>query len=119
MQTLRALSRDGRTVIASVHQPSSEVFELFDQLFLLSGGKTVYFGQASEAYEVRTLAVCITHILYYKSGALMQTGFLQFFAQAGFPCPSLRNPSDHFLRCINSDFDKVKATLTGSMKLRV
>ncbi|XP_077247206.1 white-brown complex-like protein [Tasmannia lanceolata] len=91
-QTLRALSRDGRTVIASVHQPSSEVFELFDRLYLLSGGKTVYFGKASEAYE--------------------------FFAQAGFPCPALRNPSDHFLRCINSDFDKVKATLKGSMKLR-
>lgn len=91
-QTLRALSRDGRTVIASIHQPSSEVFELFDRLFLLSGGKTVYFGEASEAYE--------------------------FFAQAGFPCPSLRNPSDHFLRCINADFDKVKATLKGSMKLR-
>ena len=44
---------------------------------------------------------------------------MQFFAQAGFPCPSLRNPSDHFLRCINSDFDKVKATLKGSMKMRV
>ncbi|XP_050380286.1 ABC transporter G family member 11 [Argentina anserina] len=91
-QTLRALARDGRTVIASIHQPSSEVFELFDQLYLLSGGKTVYFGQASEAYE--------------------------FFSQAGFPCPALRNPSDHFLRCVNSDFDKVKATLKGSMKLR-
>ncbi|KAJ6839413.1 ABC transporter G family member 11-like [Iris pallida] len=91
-QTLRSLSRDGRTVIASIHQPSSEVFELFDRLFLLSGGKTVYFGQTSEAYE--------------------------FFAQAGFPCPSLRNPSDHFLRCINSDFDKVKATLKGSIKIR-
>ncbi|CAI8593471.1 unnamed protein product [Vicia faba] len=91
-QTLRALARDGRTVIASIHQPSSEVFELFDQLYLLSGGKTVYFGQASEAYE--------------------------FFEQAGFPCPALRNPSDHFLRCVNSDFDKVKATLKGSMKLR-
>ncbi|XP_043700169.1 ABC transporter G family member 11 [Telopea speciosissima] len=91
-QTLRGLSRDGRTVIASIHQPSSEVFELFDRLYLLSGGKSVYFGQASEAYE--------------------------FFAQAGFPCPALRNPSDHFLRCINSDFDKVKATLKGSMKMR-
>lgn len=45
--------------------------------------------------------------------------YVQFFAQAGFPCPALRNPSDHFLRCINSDFDKVKATLRGSMKLRV
>ncbi|THG08100.1 hypothetical protein TEA_024626 [Camellia sinensis var. sinensis] len=42
-QTLRGLSRDGRTVIASIHQPSSEVFELFDRLYLLSGGKTVYF----------------------------------------------------------------------------
>lgn len=39
-------------MIASIHQPSSEVFELFDRLYLLSGGKTVYFGQASEAYEV-------------------------------------------------------------------
>ncbi|KAG8378584.1 hypothetical protein BUALT_Bualt07G0000800 [Buddleja alternifolia] len=97
-QTLRGLSRDGRTVIASIHQPSSEVFELFDRLYLLSSGKTIYFGQASEAYEARTL--------------------LKFFAQAGFPCPALRNPSDHFLRCINSDFDKVKATLKGSMKLR-
>ncbi|PHT98428.1 ABC transporter G family member 11 [Capsicum chinense] len=93
-QTLRGLSRDGRTVIASIHQPSSEVFELFDRLYLLSGGKTVYFGQASEAYEAR------------------------FTLSTGFPCPALRNPSDHFLRCINSDFDKVKATLKGSMKLR-
>ncbi|RLN18038.1 ABC transporter G family member 11-like [Panicum miliaceum] len=91
-QTLRGLARDGRTVIASVHQPSSEVFTLFDCLYLLSGGKTVCFGKASEACE--------------------------FFSQAGFPCPPMRNPSDHFLRCINSDFDKVKATLKGSMKTR-
>jgi len=57
-QTLRGLARDGRTVIASIHQPSSEVFELFDMLFLLSGGKTVYFGQASQACEVVILDSC-------------------------------------------------------------
>ncbi|KAM1442679.1 hypothetical protein COP2_010523 [Malus domestica] len=91
-QTLRALARDGRTVIASIHQPSSEVFELFDQLYLLSSGKTSSYGHIGR--------------------------FFQFFSQSGFPCPALRNPSDHFLRCINSDFDKVKATLKGSMKLR-
>lgn len=45
--------------------------------------------------------------------------FLQFFAEAGFPCPSRRSPSDHFLRCINSDFDIVTATLKGSQRLRV
>lgn len=44
---------------------------------------------------------------------------MQFFAQAGFPCPDRRNPSDHLLRCVNSDFDNVKATLQGYMKLEV
>lgn len=107
-------------MIASIHQPSSEVFELFDQLYLLSGGKTVFFGQASEAYEVRSNISFYFAFDFAENGGLIYIGlFLQFFAQAGFPCPALRNPSDHFLRCINSDFDKVKATLKGSMKLRV
>uniref|UniRef100_I1P5Z1 ABC-2 type transporter transmembrane domain-containing protein n=1 Tax=Oryza glaberrima TaxID=4538 RepID=I1P5Z1_ORYGL len=44
--------------------------------------------------------------------------FLQFFAETGFPCPSRRNPSDHFLRCVNADFDDVAAAMKGSMKLR-
>ncbi|XP_010544179.1 PREDICTED: ABC transporter G family member 12 [Tarenaya hassleriana] len=92
IQTLRNIARDGRTVVSSIHQPSSEVFALFDDLFLLSGGETVYFGEAKSAIE--------------------------FFAEAGFPCPRKRNPSDHFLRCINSDFDAVAATLRGSQRLR-
>eukprot|EP00261_Vitis_vinifera_P015425 XP_003635438.1 PREDICTED: ABC transporter G family member 11 [Vitis vinifera] len=70
---------DGITVIASIHQPSSEVFEVFHNLCLLSSGKTVYFGSASMAKE--------------------------FFDSNGFPCPALRNPSDHYLRTINKDFD--------------
>ncbi|KAJ4724325.1 ABC transporter G family member [Melia azedarach] len=92
IQTLRNIAGDGRTVISSIHQPSSEVFALFDDLFLLSSGETVYFGEAKSAVE--------------------------FFAEAGFPCPSRRNPSDHFLRCVNSDFDTVTATLKGSQRIR-
>ena len=42
----------GRTIIASIHQPSSEVFHLFHNLCLLSSGRTVYFGPASAANEV-------------------------------------------------------------------
>lgn len=53
IQTLRSIARDGRTVVSSVHQPSSEVFALFDDLFLLSGGETVYFGEAKTAVDVR------------------------------------------------------------------
>ncbi|KAK9949495.1 hypothetical protein M0R45_005013 [Rubus argutus] len=59
-----------------------EFFELFQNLCLLSSGETVYFGPASNAE--------------------------QFFSSNGFPCPTLRNPSDHYLRTINQDFDVVR-----------
>ncbi|XP_078162927.1 ABC transporter G family member 1-like [Carex rostrata] len=76
--------REGMTVVAAIHQPSSEVFELFHGLCLLAYGKTVYFGPAKDTSE--------------------------FFTSNGFPCPPLRNPSDHFLRTINKDFDKDEST---------
>lgn len=53
VQALRNIAHDqARTVISSIHQPSSEVFALFDDLFLLSGGQTVYFGPANKAVDV-------------------------------------------------------------------
>ncbi|KAL4363119.1 hypothetical protein GQ457_04G003650 [Hibiscus cannabinus] len=83
MRKIASLNRrDGvrRTIVAAIHQPSSEVFHLFHNLFLLSAGQTVYFGALPAANE--------------------------FFAVNGFPCPTLQNPSDHFLKSINKDFDK-------------
>ncbi|KAM3232852.1 hypothetical protein P3L10_018211 [Capsicum annuum] len=50
------------------------------------------------------------------SGLDSSSATCEFFAEAGFPCPSFRNPSDHFLRCVNFDFYKVKATLRGPIK---
>ncbi|KAK3205238.1 hypothetical protein Dsin_019284 [Dipteronia sinensis] len=91
VEILKNVAHSGRTVISAIHQPSSEVFALFDDLFLLSGGETVYFGEAKLATK--------------------------FFAEAGFPCPSRRNPSDHFLQCINSDFDDVRAVLIESHRI--
>ncbi|KAF3632129.1 ABC transporter G family member 11 [Capsicum annuum] len=72
--------RQGRTIISSIHQPSADVFNLFHSLCILSSGRTVYFGPASEAIE--------------------------FFGSNGFPCPLHQNPSDHFLKTINKDFDE-------------
>ncbi|KAK4353913.1 hypothetical protein RND71_026107 [Anisodus tanguticus] len=92
--------QDGRTVVASIHQPSSEVFQLFHNLCLLSSGRTVYFGSISDAN--------------------------QYFALNGFPCPTMRNPSDHYLRTINKDFDvdiekgvSGKATATEAINILV
>lgn len=70
---------EGMTIVAVVHQPCSEVFELFHGLCLLAAGQTIYFGPAANAAE--------------------------FFTSNGYPCPPMRNPSDHFLRTINRDFE--------------
>ncbi|XP_058007237.1 ABC transporter G family member 1-like isoform X2 [Hevea brasiliensis] len=83
MSRIASLGRnDGirRTIIFSIHQPSSEVFQLFNNLCLLSSGKMVYFGPASAANE--------------------------FFTLNGFPCPTYQNHSDHFLKTINKDFGR-------------
>ncbi|KAL6348110.1 hypothetical protein AAG906_039265 [Vitis piasezkii] len=81
MSRITGLDRQhGRTIITSIHQPSCEVFALFDNLCLLSSGRTVYFGPAHAADE--------------------------FFSSNGFPCPTHQNPSDHFLKSINKDFEE-------------
>ncbi|KAF7803745.1 ABC transporter G family member 11 [Senna tora] len=69
-----------RTIVASIHQPSNEIFQLFHNLCLLSSGETVYFGPVSAA--------------------------IKFFASNGFPCPTLQNPPDHFVKTINKDFEQ-------------
>ncbi|KAL2607644.1 hypothetical protein R1flu_026217 [Riccia fluitans] len=92
VSTLRNLAHDGRTVLCSIHQPSSEVFQLFGTLCLLSSGRQVYFGNLP--------------------------GALKFFERTGFPCPPLQNPADHYLHCINSDFDIVQKSLKTTISLR-
>ena len=48
-RALRAIADTGRTVIATIHQPSLAVFELFDDLLLMKkGGHTVFFGELGE-----------------------------------------------------------------------
>ncbi|KAJ7981037.1 ABC transporter G family member 3 [Quillaja saponaria] len=83
MVTLKKLASTGCTLIFTIYQSSTEVFGLFDRICLLSNGNTLFFGE--------TLA-CLQH-----------------FSNAGFPCPIMQSPTDHFLRAINTDFDRIIA----------
>ncbi|KAL3618516.1 ATP-binding cassette sub- G member 3 [Castilleja foliolosa] len=83
MVTLKKLASTGCTLIFTINQSSTEVFGLFDRICLLSNGNTLFFGE--------TLS-CLQH-----------------FSNAGFPCPIMQSPSDHFLRAINTDFDRIIA----------
>jgi len=60
MGTIKDLAIEGRTVLVTIHQPSGRLFELFDQIVLLSrdqetkSGNVVYMGETgSQACELR------------------------------------------------------------------
>lgn len=72
---LKRISReDGTTVICTLHQPRSNIFNLFDRLILLHSGRILYQGLPSDA--------------------------IQFFQLCGHPCPSYTNPPDFFMDVI-------------------
>lgn len=72
---LQSLARDPNnptTIIASIHQPSSRLYQSFDTVLLLSEGKPLYFGPGGAAPA-------------------------SYFASKGYPCPEGYNIADHLL----------------------
>ncbi|KIW08776.1 uncharacterized protein PV09_00713 [Verruconis gallopava] len=67
-------------VIASIHQPSTAIFELFDKLLLLSRGRTTYNGPVGSIQE--------------------------YFASIGHEMPHYINPAEFLLSLVNTDFAK-------------
>jgi ABC-type multidrug transport system ATPase subunit len=45
---MRTLADRGKTIICTIHQPSSDIFEKFDKLCLLAEGRLAFIGDASE-----------------------------------------------------------------------
>lgn len=46
---LNRLAKQGRTVISTIHQPSSEIFMEFDQIMLMVEGHIIYDGLAQKS----------------------------------------------------------------------
>lgn len=49
LTSLRKLAQGGRSIITTIHQPSSRLFQQLDKLLLLSKGHAMYYGSAKEA----------------------------------------------------------------------
>lgn len=71
MLLLQTLVNKGQNVICTLHQPSSAIFNTFNQLMLLGKGRSVYQGPASQAAA--------------------------YFSGLGYACPTKVNPADLFL----------------------
>jgi len=65
-------------VIATIHQPSTETFDLFSHLLVIGLGRTVYFGKTEDAID--------------------------YFESIDYPLPAHANPADCYLQLTNVDF---------------
>ncbi|KAF8557465.1 pleiotropic drug resistance ABC transporter [Imleria badia] len=74
---LRELADSGQAILCTIHQPSGELFQVFD--FLRKGGQTVYFGDIGE----RSMTV------------------IEYFQRNGAPlCAADANPAEYMLDVI-------------------
>ena len=75
---LRSLAVQGKTIILSIHQPRSDMFQYFGNILLLSrGGQPMYAGKAS--------------------------AMLPYFSKLGYDCPPAMNPADFVLDLVTVD----------------
>jgi hypothetical protein len=77
INTLKNLAKKGRTVIITIHQPRSEIWNLFDRVILLSRGSTIYAGSPQD---------CISH-----------------FSALGHQLPPFVNPADFLVDLLSID----------------
>jgi len=75
----RKIADSGKTVLCVIHQPSSEVFELFDVVICMSKGFVVYHGPVEKIVE--------------------------YFASQGYQCPTDYNPSDYVMYVLQTISD--------------
>lgn len=72
LTVLKNLANKGKTIILTIHQPSSELFSLFDKMLLMAEGRVAFLGTPMQA--------------------------TQFFNDLGAPCPSNYNPADYYVQ---------------------
>ncbi|VDL77527.1 unnamed protein product [Nippostrongylus brasiliensis] len=73
--SLQLLASRGKTVISTIHQPSSQVYDMADSLILMANCQVVYQGNAADVGK--------------------------FFNGCGHPCPKYIGLPDHFMKVVS------------------
>ncbi|XP_071536111.1 protein scarlet-like isoform X2 [Panulirus ornatus] len=74
VRMMKEMAARGKTILCTIHQPSTEVFLMFDKLLLLAEGRLAYMGSSS--------------------------GALDFLDGLGHKCPSTFNPADFYIHTL-------------------
>jgi ABC-type multidrug transport system ATPase subunit len=46
---LKSMALKGKTVVTTIHQPSSEIFAMFDKVLLMAEGRVAFLGSSDDA----------------------------------------------------------------------
>lgn len=49
VSVLKLMANKGKTIICTIHQPSSEVYSMFDKILFMSEGRVAFLGTPDEA----------------------------------------------------------------------
>ncbi|KAJ8974285.1 hypothetical protein NQ317_013174 [Molorchus minor] len=79
IQKLEAVAMTGKLVLVTVHQPSSQLFDLFNNIILLANGQLIFEGSKQQAKL--------------------------FFEKAKLYCPVSYNPADFYLKCLTTNYN--------------
>lgn len=78
VETLQDLAEKRNTaILCTIHQPSSALFAMFDQVMLLADGRVAFLGDPEDAIE--------------------------FFGEHGYKCPQNYNPAEYLIRVLSTD----------------
>ncbi|XP_046414956.1 ATP-binding cassette subfamily G member 4-like [Neodiprion fabricii] len=87
---LKALAREGRTVICTIHQPSALLFDMIDHLYVVAQGYCLYTGGTSN--------------------------MVSYLAEQGLCCPEYHNPADFILEVSAGDYGNFVPLLSRGIK---
>ncbi|KAI9078887.1 hypothetical protein K1719_039157 [Acacia pycnantha] len=87
------LANKGKTVVMTIHQPSSRLYYMFHKVMLLSEGSSVYFGKGSEA--------------------------IKYFSNVGFSPAVAMNPADFLLDLANGVYSDESTEDHGLVKSKL
>lgn len=83
--------KERKTVVITIHQPSSQIFYLFNELLLLSTGKLAYFGDVDKV--------------------------VPFFEKIGFTIAPNYNPADFMIEKIRGPDEELQKIIKAAEEL--
>ncbi|KAF2894324.1 hypothetical protein ILUMI_11847 [Ignelater luminosus] len=87
LNTFQTLTKQGKTVICTIHQPSASMLQQFDQVYFIHDGLCVYNGS--------------------------MTNIIPFLSTLGYECPVTYSPADYIVETVQTVQDSALALSEG------